>query len=442
VRSRSAVAAATFASPNIAASIEAGVRDGALSPGSKLPPVRRLASHLGVSPVTVSAAYRTLRGRGLVATDGRRGTSVSLGPALPTRALAPVPAGVRNLADGNPDQRLLPSLRSALRQVSVVPRLYSERPDLSALVDLARRGFLADAVPADAVTVVAGAHDGFERVLSAHLRQGDRIAVEDPGHANLLDLVGALGLQPEPVPVDDSGLIPDHLERALRAGAHAVFLTPRAQNPTGAALDEPRTRDLRAVLRRFPETLVIEDDHSTTVAGAPARTLVDRRLARWAVVRGVSKTLGPDLRLAVLAGDTTTVARVEGRRLLGAGWVSGIVQMLTVALWSDTDVGELIERAAETYAERRTALVDALAAEGIPSHGQSGFNVWIPVAAERTPSRLLLEAGWAVSPGERFRLASPPGLRVTAATLQPDEARRFAKDMARTLQPSTGTYGA
>lgn len=133
------------------------------------------------------------------------------------------------------------------------------------------------------------------------------------------------------------------------------------------------------------ETLVIEDDHSTTVAGAPARTLVDRRLARWAVVRGVSKTLGPDLRLAVLAGDTTTVARVEGRRLLGAGWVSGIVQMLTVTLWSDTDVGELIERAAETYAERRTALVDALAAEGIPSHGQSGFNVWIPVAAERTP---------------------------------------------------------
>lgn len=56
--------------------------------------------------------------------------------------------------------------------------------------------------------------------------------------------------------------------------------------------------------------------------------------------------------------------------------------------------------------------------------------------------RLLLEAGWAVSPGERFRLASPPGLRVTAATLQPDEARRFAKDMARALQPSTGTYGA
>ena len=48
-----------------------------------------------------------------------------------------------------------------------------------------------------------------------------------------------------------------------------------------------------------------------------------------------------------------------------------------------------------------------------------------------------------MSPGERFRLVSPPGLRVTAATLEPDEALRFAKDLARALQPSPGgSYGA
>jgi len=426
----------------IAASIEAGVRDGVLLPGSRLPPVRQLANRLGVSPVTVSSAYGSLRGRGFVASDGRRGTSVSLGPPLPTRALAPVPPGVRNLADGNPDRSLLPRLRSALEAVSDTPGLYGEQAGLGALLDLARRRFLADGVPADAVTVVSGAHDGFERILGAHLRQGDRIAVEDPGHANLLDLVGALGLTPEPVAVDDSGLIPDELERALRAGARAVFLTPRAQNPTGAALTEQRTQELRAVLQGAPDTLVVEDDHSATVAGAPALTLVDRRRERWAVVRAVSKTLGPDLRLAVVAGDATTVARVEGRRMLGAGWVSGILQMLVVALWADPAVADLVRTAARAYAERRTALLEALADEGISARGRSGFNVWIPVTHERTPVRLLLDAGWAVSPGERFRVASPPGLRVTAATLLPDDARRFARDLARALQPSNGAYGA
>lgn len=426
----------------IAGSVEAGIREGTLQPGTKLPSVRKLAGDVGVSPVTVAAAYRTLRGRGLVATDGRRGTSVSWGPPLPTRTLAPAAPGVRNLADGNPDPTLLPSLRSALDAVSAEPRLYGEEPDLSALIDLAREQFLADGVPADAVTVVAGAHDGFERILSAHLRQGDRIAMEDPGHANLLDLVGALGLKIEPVAVDDRGLLPEALERALRAGARALVHAPRAQNPTGAALDKQRAQELRAVTKGAPDTLVIEDDHSAAIAAAPAHTLVDRQLERWAVVRAVSKTLGPDLRLAVLAGDPTTVSRVEGRRLLGSGWVSGVVQMLVVALWSDPEVTRLMETAAQTYADRRKALIDALRAEGIRAHGRSGFNVWIPVAQERTPMRLLAEAGWAVSPGERFRVASAPGLRVTAATLKPDEGRRFASDLAQALRPGTSSYGA
>jgi DNA-binding transcriptional MocR family regulator len=184
---------------------------------------------------------------------------------------------------------------------------------------------------------------------------------------------------------------------------------------------------------------VVEDDHAGPVAGAPAVTLGDDDRPAWAHVRSVSKWLGPDLRLAVLTGDPGTVARVQGRQLAGTGWVSHLLQGLAVAMWSAPGGAARLEEGRETYRRRREALAAELAARGVRAHARSGMNVWVPVAEEGTVTRRLLEAGWAVLAGERFRLRSQPAIRVTVSTLDAVDAPRLAGDIEAATAPRRRT---
>lgn len=438
---------------NIAASVERAVHAGRVAPGQLLPPVRALAASLRVSPTTVAAAYKLLQSRGLVSGLGRRGTRITARPPSPaagTRTL--VPEGAIDLATGNPDPELLPPLDQALRVVDARPRLYDGPALLPPLATFVAGEFAADGIPAlppggpesrapamqrdgsVGLTVTSGGLDAIDRILREHLRPGDRVAVEDPSFPGVLDLIAANGLVPVPFAVDDEGPIPAAFEEAIAGRARAAVVTPRAQNPTGAALTPGRAMELRRRLRRAPDLLLIEDDHAGPVAGAPIHTLCEASRARWAVVRSVSKFLGPDLRTAFVMGDALTVARVEGRQSLGVRWVSHVLQQIVLALWSDPSSARRLARAAEIYRQRREALLASLRQHGVEARGVSGLNVWIPVREEARTVQALLDRGWAVTAGERFRLQSPPAIRVTTATLGLADAPRLAADISAVLQ--------
>jgi hypothetical protein len=48
--------------------------------------------------------------------------------------------------------------------------------------------------------------------------------------------------------------------------------------------------------------------------------------------------------------------------------------------------------------------------------------------------------GWAVSPGENYRLRTPPGIRVTTTDLQPGEAAQLAAALHEITQTTSATY--
>jgi DNA-binding transcriptional MocR family regulator len=426
----------------IAASIERGIESGALLPGSALPAVRTLATELGVSPTTVAAAFRDLRSRGLVVTRSRSRTHVSWRPPVAGAWLGPAtPSGARDLASGNPDPELLPDLTPVLRRIEPPRQLYGGEPADPRLLELAAAELGGDGIAAADLAVVSGALDGIERALAAWLRPGDLVAVEDPGFAGLLHLLRAAGYALRPVPIDNRGMLPGDLGAALEDGAAAVVLNPRGQNPTGASLDAERAAALRGVLDRHPEAMVLEDDHLGPIAGAPRFSLTAGR-ERWAAARSLAKSLGPDLRLAVLAADPGAASRVRGRQAVGPGWVSRLLQAIAVELIADRSVARLLQRATKTYAKRRESLVAALADQGIEVEAPSGLNVWLPVPDETAVVQSLQAEGWAVMPGAPFRLQSKPAIRITTSSLEQADAGSLATAVAAALQPSHRTRPA
>jgi DNA-binding transcriptional MocR family regulator len=415
----------------ISASVEAGMRSGQLTGGDQLPPVRELAGQLGLSPTTVAAAYGDLRRRGITTGAGRGGTRIRPAPPVSSRVSLTAPAGTRDLITGGPDPGLLPLLPARPARPST--RMYAEPPVSPQLRRLAVSQLAADGIDAASLTVTGGALDAIERVLAAWLTPSDRVIVEDPGHAVTFDLLAAMGYTVVPVPVDGWGISVAELDHALARGAAALIVTPRAQAATGAAWDAGRAGGIAAVLRRYPSVGVIEDDHAGPVAGVPALSVSATR-DRWAVIRSVSKSLGPDLRLAVLAGDEATIARVAGRQALGTGWVSYQLQEMVADMWTDPSVVRSLRTAADVYAGRRDALRSALRRHGITASGRSGFTCWVSVSDEDGVASCLAVAGWAVAPGQRFRIAAPPGVRISSARLEQADAVPFAAELARALR--------
>ena len=281
-----------------------------------------------------------------------------------------------------------------------------------------------------------GAMDGVQRLLTAHLTRGDRVAVEDPCFLTSLGLLKVDGYRGIPVAVDAEGMTVAGLRAALELGARAVVCTPRAHNPTGASLTIERATQLRTLLADHPSVLVIEDDHFSAISTQPYRRITPQGSRHWALVRSVSKFLGPDLRLALVLTTPDTASRLESRLSAASTWVSHILQNLVIDSLTDPGTATLLERARTAYRDRSASLRTALKAHEIATWRSDGLNVWVPditdpvaVAAD------LAELGWAVRTGENFAVTGhpPSAIRVTTSTLTPNQATRFAADLAAVL---------
>jgi DNA-binding transcriptional MocR family regulator len=418
----------------IADSVRALRERGLVRPGDALPPVRELAAILGVNRNTAVAAYRQLAQAGLVISKGRGGTLMTGGAQVAQEGVASDTV-LHDIGSGNPDPHLIPDPSAALSGIVGRPVLYGEPVIDPGLEAWAREWMLADLSRDDLrITVTSGAVDAVERLLAQALTRDDAVALEDPCFLASIHTVRLGGYRGVPVPVDEQGMTVEGLQAALDAGVRAIISTPRAQNPTGVSLTVARAAALRKVLEPHPYVLIVEDDHFSMLSAHPYASLIGPGHRRYALLRSVSKFLGPDMCLALAATDPTTAERLAMRLNPGTTWVSHLLQRLAHAQLSDAGIRAQIADAASHYAERNSAFTAELSARGIRTDSTDGLSLWVrlPVPARDAAERLM-RRGWLVRTGDEFRIdeASPASdhLRLTVHDLSADDTARLLDDL-------------
>ena len=300
----------------IADAIDADVESGALRAGTRLPPHRDLADHLGVTVTTVTRAYTEAARRGLTSGHVGRGTFIR------GREAEEADNGLLDLSINvlMPDKEVA-SLEVHLMRRRVLPwtQLLGYAPKRGHLrhrqAMAAWLTYLGLPADPDHVVLTAGAQHGLATTLSALVKPGDTVLVEDLTYSGFRLLSQQMHFKLKGVAMDAEGLKPEALEAACRTShATVLYCMPRLQNPTSAVMSEKRRRQIAAVAEKCRLT-VIEDD--TYGFLSPERWPLARLIPhRTVFVTSLSKSLFPGMRLG-LRGCPARDSRPHCQRGLG-----------------------------------------------------------------------------------------------------------------------------
>ncbi|MFL5960722.1 MAG: PLP-dependent aminotransferase family protein [Gaiellaceae bacterium] len=250
------------------------------------------------------------------------------------------------------------------------------------------------------VVITSGSLQGFVFLAEQLVRPGSRVLVEAPSYDRPLKILARLGAEIVPLEMDDEGLVPDAVERALDAGDAPAFLytIPTFQNPSGRTLSVERRRRL-AELARARELLVLEDDPYGLVRydGEPLPSVFELAGSEQiAYCSSFSKTVAPGLRVGWFVLPPQLAVEIEAFAVSTYISPPYLSQATVLEFLLHDRFGPNLERVNGLLRERRDAMLEALARE-LPEDArwtqpEGGYFVWLELPSGPPSGELLAEA--------------------------------------------------
>ncbi|HKI90989.1 MAG TPA: PLP-dependent aminotransferase family protein [Gaiellaceae bacterium] len=305
------------------------------------------------------------------------------------------------------------------------------------------------------VVLTSGSLQGFVFLAEHLVRPGTRVLVEAPTYDRPLKILSRLGAEIVPLEMDDEGLVPEALERAVGEGSAPAFLYTIAtfQNPSGRTMSEERRRRVVEIARER-NLLVLEDDPYGLVRyeGTAPPLLFDLDRAAGgggehvAYASSFSKTIAPGLRVGYFVLPADLATQIEA--LAVSTYISPpFLTQATIHEFLRRGTFEPnLARVNGLLKARRDALLEALERE-LPEDAtftrpEGGYFVWVDVPSGPDTADLLPRAeaaGVTFVKGADFFVGGREGsqsMRLAFSYVSPEEITEGISRLAPLLRTS------
>ena len=456
----------------IANSIIAQIRRGALKPESALPGSRALAEALQVHRKTVVAAYDELYAQSWVDSYPRRGIFVAknlpditpkpLTENIPTGSFPdtthfeidekriPVtklfrPAPQRNIIinDGFPDTRLAPVellVREYRRfgnyQFTSKYLMYGpEQGSENLRNELAK--FLAETrgiqVSPGNILITKGVQMAMYLAAQVLLSKGDVAIVPEPGYPMANDVFEYAGAELAYAPMDEHGMDLDAVESICKKKkVKLLYVIPHHHRPTTVTLSSERRMQLLELAMKYRFAILEDDyDYDFHYSSSPVLPLASADYYGSVIYVGsFCKTIAPGIRIGFVAAPQNLIVQLARLRQMIDRQGEQLLEEALANLLKNGDIGRHLKKSNKIYHERRD-LFCAQLREQLSDHvsfkiPDGGFAVWVQYLNglnAREVSQKANEMGLSISNGDDYfdLRTNTQFIRMGFASLNPKE---------------------
>lgn len=291
----------------IAQQLELDIKEGRLTPGTKLPPQRELADFLDVNLSTITRAFKLCGQKGLIYASIGSGTFVSTDAAsnkilLPSNRTTPIIEMGSVLPDNFVNEDITRYIKKMVGEPSF-PKLFQYgRPEGNAWQNEAvlKLFELVNFQTDQPILLGAGGQNAIVGTLAALFQPGDRIGTDPITYAGVKTAANMLGIQLVAIQQCQGEMTKEGLLYACKnEHIKGIYVIPDFHNPTTHTMSV-ETRKMIAEVARQRNLLVIEDAIYSFLKENPYAPIASYAPEKVIYIASLSKTISPGLRLSFI----------------------------------------------------------------------------------------------------------------------------------------------